>query len=78
MIDIMFIGQNVGISGFRSRMKHIYQHFLKWGKVDGPISSVKNDDAGIMQGQGSGPDIDPGSFESKLNTPWVIVILGLF
>ena len=30
MIDIMFIGQNVGISGFRSRMKHIYQHFLRW------------------------------------------------
>ena len=45
MIDIMFIGQNVGIFGCYSEQKHQYKHFWtqesvlvkKWGKINGPM-----------------------------------------
>ena len=34
MIDIMFIGQNVGISGYKSEEKHQHKHFWIQEDVD--------------------------------------------
>ena len=43
MIDIMFIGQNVGISGCKSEEKHQYQHFLDSRRCWSPKQRVLNE-----------------------------------